>query len=215
MGGTVAVTLRLENGEEFRMRRWTNSLPWFFNSTKFFSKDRSHINEYLKQWFEMKKDWEKNKESESFEFNMTKCYSPYPAPLAPAGYGIVVFDFQKNAIISCQGYTSFNKSYVRKHDPEELAEQKLLFDQGRFKTYTSWEDKDNEEHDCSGKPFEFFKDSGAGMSVFMDTSPFTVHEIPDDNKGFLLAKQEIKNLGFVLSADDELCWDDFLKDQEE
>ena len=60
----------------------------------------------------MKKDWEQHKDDEKFEYPMTLCYTPYPAFLAPEGYGLVVVDMQKDTILSCQGYTSFGNIHV-------------------------------------------------------------------------------------------------------
>ena len=38
---------------------------------------------------------------------MTECYSPFPAFLAPEGYGLVVIDMVNNQILSSQGYCRF------------------------------------------------------------------------------------------------------------
>jgi len=107
MGGTVAVTLRKPDGTEYRMDRWTNSMPWGFNNMKLMRHDMDHVDEYLEQWLMMQTDYEKNKGTGKFENNMTECYFPSNG-LAPLGYGLVVVDMVNNVILSMQGYTAFD-----------------------------------------------------------------------------------------------------------
>lgn len=121
MGGSIAVTVREPNGTEHRMCRWTNAIPWFMKNIRLLNKDPAHIREYLKDWQDMRADYEKHKDEWEalkqkygdkvwdhdgpFEFPMTDAYAPYPF-LAPLEYGLVVFDMQKNHILDYQGYTS-------------------------------------------------------------------------------------------------------------
>ena len=127
MGGTVAITLRLEDGTEYRMNRWTNSFPTFVNALGFIEKDPEHIKNYMQSWFDMKDDWERNKDGKPrsdgfggteppYEHNMTDMYAPYPAGLQPVSYGLLVLDMQKNVILTNQGYSVpgiINASAVR------------------------------------------------------------------------------------------------------
>ena len=111
MGGTTSVTLRKPNGKEFRMTRWTNSMPWGICNPRMFNADEAHMNDYLKQWLDMKADYESNKDSGNFEHNMTDCYFPGEG-LAPCGYGLTVVDHVNNVILDSQGYTSFHNMNV-------------------------------------------------------------------------------------------------------
>ncbi|GAG29822.1 unnamed protein product, partial [marine sediment metagenome] len=111
MGGTTSVTLRKPDGEEFRMTRWTNSMPWGICNPRMFNKDESHMDDYLKQWLDMKEDYEKNVKTGKFELEMTDCYFPSEG-LAPCGYGLTVVDHVNNIILDMQGYTSFHTMNV-------------------------------------------------------------------------------------------------------
>jgi len=121
MGGTLAVTIREENGKEHRMSRWTNPTPYFINNIDLVKKSQEHLKQYLQTWYDMRKDFETHKEEweaikekykenalqhDPFENNMTPCYAPYPF-LAPQCYGLVVVDMQKNKILSMQEYTAY------------------------------------------------------------------------------------------------------------
>lgn len=121
MGGSIAVTARRANGEVIRMCRWTNPLPFFFQNARLFEGDETHLDEYLKQWYQMRDDFERNntrpepdieedaeawdKWSARFEYPMTPVYAPYPF-LAPHGYGLVVIDYQTQTMLSMQGYSA-------------------------------------------------------------------------------------------------------------
>lgn len=59
----------------------------------------------------MKEDWEKNKLSGNFDFNMTDVYFP-SSGLAPEGYGLVVVDMVNDVILSSQGYCSFERLHL-------------------------------------------------------------------------------------------------------
>lgn len=111
MGGTVAVTLRTENGEEHRMARWTNIFPAIVHNLDFLSGDLGYWNEILERFYEMRKDWEESQmccdpESFDFKYPMSSCYG-YWNCLAPEGYGLIVLDQKEKQILSMQGYTSF------------------------------------------------------------------------------------------------------------
>ncbi len=110
MGGSIAVTIREENGTEHRMCRWTNSMPWGLNNVKMLSipPDPTHLAAYLKVWNEMRADYEANKSTGKFEFPMTDVYAPYPF-LAPEGYGLVIMDFQRKTILSKNNYTTLGQ----------------------------------------------------------------------------------------------------------
>jgi len=121
MGGTVAVTLRTEDGKEHRMARWTNIFPETVHNLEFLSGDLSYWDESLKRFYDMKQDWDDNHEEyekrqaerpddyeyqDVFQFPMTPCYGDY-TNLAPEGYGLIVLDQKNKKILEMQGYTHF------------------------------------------------------------------------------------------------------------
>lgn len=103
MGGSIAVTVREENGKEHRMCRWTNTLPWFVKNIRLLNKDKKHLRKYLDTWESMVDDWNKNQTTINFDLNMTPVYAPYPF-LAPHDYGLVVVDMLSDHILDYQGY---------------------------------------------------------------------------------------------------------------
>lgn len=137
MGGSVAVTARRANGEEFRMCRWTNALPAYFQDARWIDGDESQLDEYLKPWLRMRKDFEKNfpgpqpkvnapgdawrKWGDAFEHNMTSVYAPYPY-LAPHSYGLVVIDYKTKTVLSMQGYSSLIEIFPDDFPKPEPAE---------------------------------------------------------------------------------------------
>lgn len=127
MGGTVAVTLRTEDGVEHRMARWTNIFPQTVHHLDFISGSLDYWRDSLKRFYDMKKDWDDNHEeyqkrraerpddygyqSEVFQFPMTPCYGDYTL-LAPEGYGLIVLDQVEKKILEMQGYTSFGHQNI-------------------------------------------------------------------------------------------------------
>lgn len=105
MGGSIAVTLR-RNGQEWRMDRWTNSLPGTIHDLDFLAGKPDSIQNYLQSWVDMAADWKANKATKAFALNMTPVYAPYPHGLKPSEYGLVVIDFDTSRILTCQEYSS-------------------------------------------------------------------------------------------------------------
>jgi hypothetical protein len=121
MGGNLAITVREQDGTEHRMDRWTNSMPWFIDNIDLVEKKPQHIADYLKTWYDFRKDWEKHGEAYleahkkggweearkvPFEHNMTPVYAQHTF-LAPSEYGLVVVDMVNDKILHAQGYTDF------------------------------------------------------------------------------------------------------------
>lgn len=218
MGGTVAVTVRMPDGEEFRMNRWTNSLLGFYEDLRFFKKSKRHVKRYLSQWLEMKVDWEENRGTKKFKHLMTSVYAPYPGLLAPNYYGIVVFDLMKNVVVSNQGYTAFSRSFVtdKNFDPERWANQIKLFEAGRVKTIQRF---GRSNHDFFELPVPETKEeflekilSDPFLTYLTyDTSPFEVFDYEESKKGLQEAKQKILDLGFVLTEKEEKAWNAFIR----
>lgn len=127
MGGTVAVTLRTEDGAEHRMSRWTNIFPSTVHHLGFISGSLDYWTDSLERWYGMKKDWDDNHEEyerrrierpddyeyrdKAFRFPMTPCYGD-GTYLAPDGYGLIVMDQEKKKILEMQGYTSFGHTNI-------------------------------------------------------------------------------------------------------
>lgn len=112
MGGNVAWTLRLADGTEHRMNRWTNIFPETTMDDAFLAGEQAAIDEALKSWLEMKADWEANRDTGKFQHRMTEVYAPYPFGLKPFEYGFIVTDFVTKTIVSCQHYTNPTRLYV-------------------------------------------------------------------------------------------------------
>ena len=85
MGGTVAVTVRKEDGTVIPMHRWTNSLPYWIKTRKFIENPSKTMEEYI---------YQDQEDSEAF--------------VAPEGYGLVVIDLKEKKILSYQDYTTFD-----------------------------------------------------------------------------------------------------------
>jgi len=107
MGGNLAWTLRLDDGTQYRMDRWTNAMPELITDPDFIAGEPAAIETALESWLDMKADWEENRGTEAFRHPMTPVYAPYPFGLRPSEYGLVVTDFQTRTILSLQGYTNF------------------------------------------------------------------------------------------------------------
>lgn len=110
MGGTIAVTVRTNKqiqdagyDEEYRMLRWTNTLPHVFSQLGVID-DLKVFEDYMESWFLMRDDYERNKDKGEFENFMTDAYFP-TVGMVPEGYGLVVIDFKDRVIRSMQGYT--------------------------------------------------------------------------------------------------------------
>lgn len=108
MGGSVGLTIREPNGQEHRMCRWTNIMPSILNNLRLVNKDSTYVQDIVKMWYDMRKDYEAHKTNEKFENNMSPIYAPHPF-LAPCDYGLIVVDIAKNQILDYQGYCGLGK----------------------------------------------------------------------------------------------------------
>lgn len=109
MGGNLAWTIRLSDGTQYRMDRWTNSLPQLHLNPAFLDESPEGINKALAAWREMKADWDENHERGTYEHLMTQSYAPYPFGLRPSEYGLIVTCFKTKTILSLQGYTDLSR----------------------------------------------------------------------------------------------------------
>ena len=115
MGGSIAITFRDEDGNVEKMCRWTNTMPYYLVNHRLYAKDTKFIKEFMKQWFDMKKDWDDNegKKNPKYKYPMTNYYAPKECRvLAPIEYGLVVIDFMTNTILENQGYCSLTEIHV-------------------------------------------------------------------------------------------------------
>jgi hypothetical protein len=101
MGGTVAETIRRENGQVIKMARRTGAYNWMIFSKEFNTGEiNKAIDEHLQMFLEMKEDYESG---EPYKHPMSPVYG-WCNHMAPIDYGLVVLDFQKKKIHSMQGY---------------------------------------------------------------------------------------------------------------
>lgn len=234
MGGSVTMIIRESEDKVHKMVRWTNSFPHFIKHPKFLSKDKTHLNEYLVHWNEMSEDYEENKKTGNFKYNMTDVYIPDSGHIAPVEYGIVFIDFVKNKIISCQGYSSINKipmssvltAYRQRSQKDwedtlfgirDLYDANLL----SLKTYDESKSLSSLNKALSNKKLSFLDkieivkkdmDTALGCYFEMDLSPFEVIDNYDDLKGFKKTYKEIKEL-ITLTKEDEKRWKKYLKER--
>jgi hypothetical protein len=221
MGGNCAVTLRTPDGTVYAMDRWTNTLPWGFTNLKFITKDPGHIADYLKQWLEMKEDWEKHKDTGKYELPMTSVYAPFPYGIRPSEYGIVVVDMVNNVILSHQNYSTIGLihqiSAVLHEDDRErlitLAHARKILGmiarkntiQGRKRSAKFYIEDLNRrvvEHDMSGFG-----------SYVIDMTPFVVEDYRD--RGFRQMLERIKELEFMITPEEEKDWQERITEDEE
>ncbi len=103
MGGTVAETIRKEDGTLIKMARKTGAYNWMFFTREFADKNFDlAIENHVKAFLEMKEDFETGT---PYKFNMSPVYG-WCNETALVDYGLVVIDFQKKKIHSLQGYDS-------------------------------------------------------------------------------------------------------------
>ncbi len=101
MGGTVAETIRLKNGDVIKMARKTGAYNWMFFSEDFITgKIDKAIEEHVKIFNEMREDFLSGK---PYKLPMSGVYG-WCQETAPVDYGLVVIDFKNEKIHSFQGY---------------------------------------------------------------------------------------------------------------
>ncbi len=240
MGGSVALTIREQDGTEHRMSRWTNILQWICCDAGTFSKDPKHLKAVLKQWREMREDWAEfearpdksvSRDQYRFRFDMTDVYAPYTM-LAPDGYGLVVLDMQKNVLLTMQGYTGFDSLYCRvdrEMDPDGYGQVKGLFEAGRVRGWKILKGKAKEGDDpfyeiplpdgCTWDQLvkldkQYRKDRTIFIhGILIDRTPFTVEKFNEDQHGAIAFRQRLLDLGFKLSPEEEQQWAEWIADK--
>jgi len=229
MGGSIAFILRENDGTEHRMCRWTNIISWAVTNMGIVNKDRSHVGDVLKQWLEMKDDYEKNKHTGKFEHDMTDVYIPHSGKLVPIDYGIIVVDMMKDVIISCQGYAApgvFHQSAIsyeclRSDDYDAASDKdsdtfrlKQFCDNNRIKKVFRRITRNKVEHyDKTDfkSVFALFRSSNFNFwHAEVDLSPFKLEKY--DESDFGKVRLRLKQLGFQLTSEEEKEWDEYIKE---
>jgi len=217
MGGTVAVTLRKPDGTEYRMSRWTNSMPWGIGNMKLMRHDMNHVDTYLEQWLGMKDDYEKNKESGVFEHNMTDCYFP-SSGMVPDGYGLVVVDMVNNVILSMQNYTAFDSLCAASvamdvhnaADPDSNAAIfKEFINAGQVAGVlrkSNWEESNPYKPLTQTAELADWKKNDI-FDFKLDLSPFTLEEFEEyEPQALIKYRARLLELGFELSDKENEIW---------
>jgi len=241
MGGNIAVTIRREDGREHRMCRWTNPIPHTFKNIHFLNGNEEYLDRYIKTWDDFVEDYRLHKEDGEFEHNMTSVYAPYPF-LAPSEYGIIVVDYQKKVIISCNHYTSLgyidgvNYLIELPDDPPYTEAFKIptpdeegdfavcqnlahFISEDRIKSVISWDNEVKEK-----LPLDFFintprREQGEvtrELRFELDLKPFTLFDFNRDTPEiFAKVKEKVLELGFKLTPEEEEIWEKEIKGREE
>lgn len=234
MGGSIAVTWRKLDGTVVKMSRWTNVLPWALTNLGLITDDEKHVDAYLKSWFEMKDDWDANKDAKQFKLPMTDSYFPYFL-LAPDGYGLVVVDQVNKVILHSQGYTSIGDviqssvlldvvqekkdGQIDIDEDSDAARFFALLEAGKVTGREWWGDGDGKkeilpETRTSKEIVEDIKRDynnktrqlGFG-SWIVDMSPYKVERFAEyDFQAAQAMYNRVKELGFVLTPEDEVGW---------
>jgi hypothetical protein len=119
MGGILTWVLRKADGETHVMRRFTNTMPGQVKTADFLRGDKHAVNDAVQFWLNYKADWQRHhQEGAAFEYASSRYLTPYPAPLAPHDYGIIVTDFATGTFLSAQGYSRL----------DSMLDQKLAFE---------------------------------------------------------------------------------------
>lgn len=227
MGGSIAVTLRLPDGTEHRMCRWTNILPWALTNIGMIESKPEHVTAFMKQWLEMKSDWEKSQaDGTKPEHAMTSFYAPYPF-LAPEGYGLVVIDMVNKVILHSQNYTSVGTIFSQcfhgdpeeeKSDPDSDTNRfKALFDAGKITEFRQWGRSKPTESPIPKMTAEaaitsYGKSGGRAGDFIVNMSPYKVERFMEhDYKGSIQMKARVEELGFVLSPEEEALWNEWFE----
>lgn len=243
MGGTVAVTLRKADGTEYRMSRWTNSMPWGIANMRMLNGDEDHINAYLDQWLKMRDDYERNKDIGKFEYDMTDCYFPGNG-LVPDGYGLVVVDHINKVILSMQGYCSFNTIHAAgislefsgnvlgvspEDDDSDTTRLREFWEAGRIIGWLT--DKSTPPAQCKSRKdaylpidktfdevIEILKDYRTSMTIYefgLDLGDWKYEEFEEYNPHELRRmRNRILELGFKLTDVENKVWDEVIKESE-
>lgn len=123
MGGTVAETIRKEDGSIIKMARRTGAYNHMFFSKEFNNGEIDKaVTEHIDIFMEMKEDFESG---EPYKYEMSPVYGGFTL-LAPVDYGLVVIDIKNKKIHSMQDFDNPGFIYMIKLSESMTFEQKIL-----------------------------------------------------------------------------------------
>lgn len=123
MGGTVAETIRKEDGSIIKMARRTGAYNHMFFSKEFNNGDIDKaVTEHIDIFMKMKEDFESG---EPYKYEMSPVYGGFTL-LAPVDYGLVVIDIKNKKIHSMQDFDNPGFIYMIKLSESMTFEQKIL-----------------------------------------------------------------------------------------
>lgn len=123
MGGTVAETIRKEDGSIIKMARRTGAYNYMFFSKEFNNGEIDKaVTEHIDIFMEMKEDFESG---EPYKYEMSPVYGGFTL-LAPVDYGLVVIDIKNKKIHSMQDFDNPGFINMFKLSESMTFEQKIL-----------------------------------------------------------------------------------------
>jgi len=123
MGGTVAETIRKEDGSIIKMARRTGAYNYMFFSKEFNNGEIDKaVTEHIDIFMEMKEDFENG---EPYKYEMSPVYGGFTL-LAPVDYGLVVIDIKNKKIHSMQDFDNPGFINMFKLSESMTFEQKIL-----------------------------------------------------------------------------------------
>lgn len=123
MGGTVAETIRKEDGSIIKMARKTGVYNYMFFSKEFNNGEVDKaVTEHINIFLEMKEDFESG---EPYKYEMSPVYGGFTL-LAPVDYGLVVIDIKNKKIHSMQDFDEPGFIHIFKLSNSVIFEKKIL-----------------------------------------------------------------------------------------
>lgn len=193
MGGLVAVTIRMSNGDIVKMGRWTNPLSSFLLRPRFLEDTDAYLEDYIRYDHE---EW---------------------SLLAPLSYGLIVIDCVTKKVLHSQGYTSMVRIFGYPHylrDPYYSEIISYQIQRGAISVYT-WDDETSSS--VYQAPLTSLEDlillQREHCTFKVDISPWEVIEFPEGCS--LKMREAISDLGFPISEEEIKEWDKFLLEEDE
>ena len=231
MGGSLGVTIRDIEGKEHRMCRWTNPTPSFINSVGFIEKDQTHLDEYLKVWYDMVESY-KTGAYKKEKFTMVDSYAPNPY-LAPMGYGLLLIDYTTSTILHMQGYANYGEdsatgiglALLSDGAEREIQRYKDLFEKKKMRSlfdydFDAWDRGEKDENGevkkirFSPKSWEELLNMCKGkkrthMNIELDMSPWKIKRFDSSEAENFL--KEVEELGFSLDEQERSLWKEWVE----
>jgi len=241
MGGTVAVSIRRENGDVVKMARRTGSYGSMLTSQEFLSGQTDlAVDNYIQIFNEMKEDYQSGA---PYKHPMSPCYGGFES-LAPTGYGLVVIDIQNKKIHSMQSYDRpgslhgmtfsdfcvYDKDYEQALDLLLSKNQLVVYDKKSF--LGSVQDvlgADITTSKIGALIKKSFRDEPSGSELYKDISSLDYWPAvlegyeklfyKETMQDLIVFAKNLKNDGFMLSSEEKEIWKEhaqyFLEDLED